>query len=230
MRVFVIPLARDHYELYCEKDHGPVVGDEATPRGFLGRLVQKFHLVLDRVERDSRRPPTPAGPGRLRKLAARARRWLTRWLAARVAEQRVLWQLRGAAAATAVHPADLDEASASEVVRRKLRRDSQRHARRLVVYGLALVASGIVMPIPGPNMLAYYLAFLVVGHFLSLRGARKALDGVAWSFESSVALADLRDAWRLAQAERRDHVQRVGTRLGLDHLATFFERVAVPAP
>ena len=34
--------------------------------------------------------------------------------------------------------------------------------------------SGLLFLVPGPNVIAYYFAFRMVGHYFSLRGARKA--------------------------------------------------------
>ena len=38
-----------------------------------------------------------------------------------------------------------------------------------------LIVSGVLALVPGPNVLAYYFAFRVVGHWLSMRGARQGL-------------------------------------------------------
>ena len=41
---------------------------------------------------------------------------------------------------------------------------------------------------PGPNAIGYYFAFRVVGHFFSVRGARRALDVVQWTNVPSAPL------------------------------------------
>ena len=105
-----------------------------------------------------------------------------------------------------------------------------RHGRWLVLYALGFVASGIVMPIPGPNLIAYYFAFLLVGHFLSRRGARHALRSVTWNLEPNEALVDLRRVAVLEPCERAPRIREIAGRLGLENLASFFERVTVTAP
>jgi len=81
--------------------------------------------------------------------------------------------------------------------------------------------------VPGPNLLAYYFAFRVVGHFLSWRGARHGLRDVAWSTEASDALLELRRLAGLDRAARHARVLEVARALGLEHLATFYERMAL---
>ncbi|RPJ83459.1 MAG: hypothetical protein EHM13_07405 [Acidobacteria bacterium] len=233
MRVYLVPLASDRYELYCEAAHTPLEIDaDVEGRGYWGGLLQRFHLMLDRIERDYRRQPVPIPPdaGKLRRWRLSARRRLVRWLAEKVSEQRVLWRLRGQQEVTAVHPSDLDEAAAMEIILRTLRQNVQRHGRWAVLYALAFIASGLVMFLPGPNLIAYYFAFLMVGHFLSRRGALDGLNTVNWRLESSQALAELRRVAGLAPCERRPHVQDIASRLGLEHLPSFFERVAVTLP
>ncbi|MFB3853113.1 MAG: hypothetical protein ACE148_04735 [Vicinamibacterales bacterium] len=229
--MFLVPLAYERYELYCEAPHNPAA-ESGAAAGYWGRLLQRFHSMLDRIERDHGRPPAPIPPdaGRLRRLRLRARRRLVRWLAEKAAEQRVLWRLRGAREVTAVHPADIDETAAMELIRRILRHGARHHGRWAAVYAVAFVASGLVMFLPGPNLIAYYFAFLMVGHYLSRRGAQEGLDACRWSFESSEALVELRRLAGLAPPERRPRIQDVAARLGLEHLVSFFERVAVTMP
>ena len=47
------------------------------------------------------------------------------------------------------------------------------------------------MLLPGPNLIGYYFAFRVIGHFLSWRGARQALGHVAWRPRAEPRLTEL---------------------------------------
>ena len=80
------------------------------------------------------------------------------------------------------------------------------------------MASGLLVLVPGPNFVAYYFAFRMVGHFLSLRGARHGLAVVQWTAKESAPLTQLRAAIALD-----------GEALKLEHLARFFERSAIPS-
>jgi hypothetical protein len=68
----------------------------------------------------------------------------------------------------------------------------------------------------------------MVGHYLSLRGARQGLDAVQWTSERSAPLAELRRAIDLDGEERDRSVRGVADALKLEHLVKFFERTAIP--
>jgi hypothetical protein len=112
-------------------------------------------------------------------------------------------------------------------LRRQLGRDFDRHRFWLVIDSLLFIASGVLVLVPGPNLVAYYFAFRIVGHFLSLRGARHGLNGVQWTTEPSAPLTALRSAMQLDGEERERHVDDVARALKLEHLARFFERTAI---
>jgi hypothetical protein len=151
-----------------------------------------------------------------------------RYVAESIAEQRLLWQLLGRTQAGLIYPDDLPETHAMEVLRRMLRRDFERHRLWLVIDGLGLIASGALVLLPGPNVLAYYFAFRIVGHFLSVRGARQGLANVQWTVETSAPLSALRAVIAVAPDARAERVHAVAETLHLEHLASFFQRAATP--
>jgi len=159
---------------------------------------------------------------------ARAKARLMRWVAESIAEQRLLWHLRGQTAACLFFPDDIDEARATGVLRAQLRRDFEKHRFWLTIDGIGFVISApLLFFVPGPNIVAYYFAFRLVGHYLSLRGARQGMSVVQWRTEPSAPLAELRRAIGLEPAVRERHVQDVAVRLRLEHLASFFARTAI---
>jgi hypothetical protein len=230
MEVYLVPVGGDRYELYCETPHAGDAAGSTPPAGLFRRAAERFRVVLDLVERERHRPPPDpdTAEGRLARAGRRARRRMTCWLAERIADQRVLWHLRSATDAVLLFPADLEPGDAVRRLRVKLDRDRRRHGRWLIVNGLGLVGSGLLMPIPGPNLVAYYFVFRVVGHYLSRRGAQHGLEGVRWQLRPSDPLVELRTAIRLAPRERDQHVHEIAARLQLEHLAAFFERIVLP--
>jgi hypothetical protein len=228
MEVYLVPVGADRHELYCETAHE--VTDPDRPRGYFARLHDRFRAVVDHVERERHQPaPLPSpGTGRIARLLARARRGSIRWIAEKIAEQRVLWQLGGERNVVAVVPDDLDPDAALAILHGMLARDASRHGRWLIVNAIAFVLSGVLTPIPGPNLVAYYFAFRVVGHYLSRRGARDGLISVEWEVRRSADLSDLRRAISLGPADRERHVRAVAARLRLLHLAAFFDRTVLP--
>jgi hypothetical protein len=149
-----------------------------------------------------------------------------RWVAESIAEQRLLWHLRRQASATFFYPNDLDEARAVAIRTKRILADFDKHRFWLAIDSLGFIASGLLMLVPGPNILAYYFAFRLVGHYLSLRGARQGLRFVEWRNVPSAPLAALRHAVHLEPDQREQRVNDVATELRLEHLAKFFERTA----
>jgi hypothetical protein len=225
MDVYVIPIGRDRYELYCEPAVESESDAEAVPAtGLLGRLRHRFSATLRAAEERQHRPAAEAaGASTSRRLQDRA----LGWIATRIAEQRLLWNLRRHTTAVAVHPQDMAFDEVMVLVRRKLQRDYERHRVWLAVDLVGLILSGPVALIPGPNVLAYYFAFRVVGHWLSMRGAVQGLRRVSWSGRACPPLTELRDVFTLELPARAARVHDIAARLRLPHLSTFFERVAV---
>jgi hypothetical protein len=229
MDVFVIPVGSTRYELYCEvADVSPAEHDE-PPTGVVGRLRHKFAVMLRTAEERQHR--RRAGE------ELEAKGWMGRvqdrcmaWVVERIAEQRLLWHLRRQIAANAIHPDDMTFEQAMTLIRRILQRDYERHKVWLVVDTLGLTASGLLVLLPGPNIFAYYFAFRVVGHWLSMRGATQGLERVTWNNSPSSELTILRRVATLQPGEREHEVTVVAERLRLQHLTTFFDRVAIPRP
>jgi hypothetical protein len=225
MDVFLVPVAADRYELYCEEPDEPVPAADAPAKGMFGRMHHRFRETLAEAEREHRRP---ADPGAARpSLFGRVKARLLRWVAESLAEQRLLWQLRGRAEAMLVHPDDLTDAQASQLLRRSLQRDWERHRFWMIVDALGGAGSVLLILLPGPNLIGYYFLFRIVGHFLSLRGARNALTRITWTRTPSDALTTLRGVIGESPESREPVVREVASALRLEHFASFFQRAAV---
>ena len=111
----------------------------------------------------------------------RVKRRALRMVAESIAEQRLLWHMRRQHEAVLVHPEDLAGEAAMAIVRPALKADFEKHRRWLVIDGVLVLLSALLILVPGPNVLGYYFAFRVVGHYFSMRGARQALDHVVWT-------------------------------------------------
>ena len=226
-----MPTGESDYELYTEEpDAVPETPVEPPPRGFLGffkrlhprRLKHRFSQMLEEAERERRRGEAERAEGG---WASRMTKKVMRKVAESIAEQRLLWNLRRTDAARFVYPNDIPEADAVAELRRQMNRDFEKHRFWLAIDSLLLVASGLLVLVPGPNILGYYFAFRVVGHFFSVRGAKRGLSGVAWTHEASEPLAHLRGVAAMDPVTRLEHVERVASELRLDYLPSFFQRV-----
>ena len=231
MQVFLIPIGADDYEPYFESDDAADEAvDEAVDEGagWLSRQRRKLSDMLREAEAERHRRHDPDAEARAG-FMARWRKKSMRWIVERAAEQRLLWHLRTATAVTLVAPGDLPADQAIAILRHGLKRDSDRHLRWFLVNLLGLIVSIATILVPGPNMLGYYFTFTTVGHLLAWRGAQQGLHRVTWTAEASADLSDVRAALALAAPARDDRLQELAHRLGLRHLATFVERLAVPA-
>jgi hypothetical protein len=227
MEVFLVPVGRERYELYCEVPDDPEEMEPPPSGGFVRRLVHRFKTMIAEAERERRHGrPEGAPQGFLSRAKART----MRWVAESIAEQRLLWHLRRQEAGTYYYPDDMLEPAAVDVLRAQLRSDFDKHRFWLAIDSVGFVISGLLMLLPGPNVLAYYFAFRMVGHFLSLRGARQGLQVMTWRNEASAPLTDLRRALGLGRDVREHRVRDVADRLRLEHLASFFQRAAEPDP
>jgi hypothetical protein len=223
--VFLVPIGRGRYALYCEPGDDPAGGGPASETGFWRRMSDRFSDVLSAVEREHDAESHPGAP-RPTGVWPRLRGRFVRWMAEKIAEQRLLWRLRGRSHVRTLIPSGLETDRALSIVRGNLARDFDRHRLWMVVDLLGSIVGLAMTPIPGPNLLGYYFTFRVVGHFFALRGARHGLTEVRWDFEASEPLADLCALDALPRNVRERRVQEVGRRLGLPRLARFYDRTA----
>jgi hypothetical protein len=225
MEIFLVPVGPARYELYSEQaDPSPAADAEAPQSGVLARARQSFAEMLlaaadrERAKREGRWEE-PAG------WWARTRDRLTAWVAERVVEQQLHWSLRHIDAAVLVHPADVSPESAMGTVRHALAHDRRWHGRWAVTHGILFVVGGVLAVLPGPNLVAYYFAFRMVGHWLSMRGASQGLSRVRWSMRASAELDEIADALLLTPAARHERLTGIADRLALPDLPAFVERI-----
>jgi hypothetical protein len=238
MDVFVIPVGADQYVLYYEqpiepepppsRDRFGESGDgEPAPAGLFAKWQKRFSELLREAEEHRHERRDRAGTSQ--SWTARQQARMLSWIAKRVAEQRLLWNLRKQQHVVAVHPSDVPFADVMPQIHRALQRDYERHRNWLIVDTIGLIVSGLFAIVPGPNLLAYYFLFRVGGHWLSLRGATQGRRRVEWEGRPCEPLNGLRDTLRLPRRERHGRVQQIASTLHLRNLPTFFERVTAKA-
>lgn len=221
MRVYLVPVGLDRFECYYEA----VDDDTDEPvegLGFFARLRARFDEQLKEAER-ARHQRSIEEP---KTFLGRVHKRSLRWMAERIAEQRLLWQLRKADAATLHISSDLPAARAEAIMRDSMKRDSDRHRNRMIPHTLVLIASGLVAIVPGPNLLAYLFTFTAVGHFLSWRGAAHALSTVQWTLTPDPALTQIHRSFSLAPADRHRVILEAAKRLHMPRMARFVEQLS----
>lgn len=225
MDAYLVPIGRGRYELYCEPGEEPALAD-APPSGLWRRWADRFTAVIAAAEReqDARAGAHAAADGSPPTWGRRVRKRALAWVAEKIAEQRLLWRLRGKAQVRAFYPAGLDAAAALSTIRGTLLHEFDRHRWWLVVDLLGGLLSLALVPLPGPNVIGLYFTFRIVGHFLALRGARHGLKAVRWELEPSATLAALADVAGLPAHERERRVQQAADELGLPRFPHFYRR------
>lgn len=224
MDVYVVPVGVERYELYCEIPDEPQGEATDQPRGFFRRMTQRFRDMIAEAERERRQGvPADTSRGFLSRLRART----MRWVAESIAEQRLLWHLRHQTTACLHHPDDLTPDQATGILRHALGRDFDKHRFWLAIDSLLCLAVWPLTFVPGPNFLLYYFIFRMVGHFLSLRGARSGLRFVTWRQQPSAPLTELRRVLTLDPGARQSRVHAIAQSLRLEHFESFFQRSAV---
>lgn len=216
--VFLVPLGSDHYELYTEpSEEAP--SEHAAPEGF---FRQRFHRMQIRWHHAVETARHGRAVGRWAKL----RDWAVCRAAESIAEQRTLWSLRKAAAASIAYPSDLSDDDATAIRSRLLAEARGHHGKWLIFDALLFAASGALVLVPGPNVFAYYFGLRLVGHYLSWRGAKQGLDVTLWDTHAEPALAELGQLAAVPREARTPRVQAIADGLKLPRLAAFFDRVA----
>ena len=218
MNIFLVPVDPSRCELYCEPDD-----TDHPPGAVTGKLLRRAREVLA-AEQEARRDRETA-PSAEVGWTARMRASLTRGLAAWISRHRLLWHMRHVRRGVLVHPGDLDAQQALSIARGHLQRQSDHHRFWMVVDGLATAVFGpLFFFVPGPNLISWYFAAKMTGHWLAFRGARRGVSGVDWSARVSPELDEVREALALPAARRRPRLRALSRALHLDHLATFVER------
>ena len=226
MEVLLVPVGVTRHELYCE----PSELDQTQRTGVAGRVLRRFReaVAAEQNARRDRRAGRRAGAGHEPDgWTARVRAGLVRGMAEWVAEQRLLWHLRHRDAVVLVYPEDLGPDRAMSIARATLHRDIDHHRFWMVVDGLGVLVFGpLFFFVPGPNLISWYFAAKMTGHWLAFRGARRGVSGVEWSTRASEALTAMRQALALPPGDRRTRLRALSRELHLGQLTTFVERMA----
>ena len=224
MDVYLVPVGADRFECYYEAAEQEEVAEPIEGQGLFARIRARFNQQLKEAE-EARHQKAIEEP---RSFLGRMQKRSMRWIAERVAEQRLLWHLRTADAATLHIPADLPVDQADSIMRASMKRDADRHRNRFLLHSLALIVSVPVAVIPGPNVLGYLFTFTVVGHFLAWRGAVQALHQTTWTIVPNEALTEMRQAFTLDDAARHRRIRDAAVRLHMPRMARFVEQMATP--
>lgn len=218
MTVFLVALGADRFEIYSEPPEDAPSSVDAAAGRFRRWGQQAAIRWRDLVDTARRGEAT----GRF----AKWRDTVVCHLAESIAEQRTLWALRKADTAILRHPSTITSELAKRRLDQILTAARWHHGVWFIVDGVVFAASAVLAPIPGPNAIAYYLAFRLFGHGQSCLGAHRGLKRVAWTLVPDEHLAELATLVRVPHAARALRVVEIAQLLTLQRFAAYFERVA----
>jgi len=222
MDVYLVPVGLEQFECYYEAPEQDEPDEPVQGQGFFARLRARFNSQLKEAESARHDAPVDDQPA---SFLGRMQKRSMRWIAERVAEQRLLWHLRKVSAATLHIPDTLTSDQADTILRGALKRDADHHRNRLILHSAALIIAVPVALLPGPNVLGYLFTFTVVGHYLAWRGAVTGLHQIAWTLAPNAPLADLQRALSLDEAARHARIHEAAARLHLPRIARFVEQM-----
>jgi hypothetical protein len=223
MDVYLVPVGPMQFECYYEAPEQEET-DEPAGQGFFARMRAKFNEQLKEAEHARHQKAIEEPKTFLGRMQKRS----MRWIAERIAEQRLLWHLRRVSTATLHVSSDLSIDEAETIMRGNFKWDADHHRNRLILHTLALIAVVPLALVPGPNVFGYLFTFTVVGHFLAWRGAVNGLHYITWSIQPNLALTDLRRAFTLQASDRHRVISEVAHRLHMPKMARFVEQMASP--
>ncbi|MEO7135201.1 MAG: hypothetical protein ABI024_13390 [Vicinamibacterales bacterium] len=225
MDVYLVPVGPDRFECYYEAAEQEEIAEPVERQGFIARMRARFNQQLKEAE-EARHQKSTEEP---RSFIGRMQKRSMRWIAERVAEQRLLWHLRTAGAATLHIPMDLPAEQADTIMRASMKWDADHHRNRFLLHSLALIIAIPLAVVPGPNVVGYLFTFTVVGHFLAWRGAVQGLHQTQWTVEPNDALTDMRQAFALDAPARHRRIREAALRLQMPGMARFVEQMTAPA-
>jgi hypothetical protein len=219
MTVYLVPVGRGRFEAYSETHDDHIErtrpGD-GTIRHWLHKARKRWNEHVERAQQGS-----PQGRFARWRDAAICR------LSESIAEQRTLWALANELHVTLRFPSTLDADLARTTLMAVLADARRHHLRWLGIDLILLIVSSVLALVPGPNVIAYYLAFRVIGHVLSWVGARRGTERITWTFEPDGELAELGSLADVPREARASRVDAIAERLKLPRLSAFFDRVAI---
>lgn len=212
MKVYLLSLDGERCVFYSE---GPEVdaGAESAAaeprrglRGWVERKFRSLQLILTESEQG---------------IGLRVRR-VWEWLQKRTApDEPMLRGLRGATAVALHHPPAYTEEEARRLWREYLKSRRGRHTFWAIANALTAPLTLVFTPLPGPNVIGYWVVYRAVCHWLARLGARNACGGqVTTEYHSTGALDGA------FGEDDHERIASLTTSFGLHGLEAFVKRIA----
>jgi hypothetical protein len=186
----------------------PVLDEElASHGGVRGWLTRKYRNLKDALE------SAEHGPGA---WARRVWHWLRRWTSP---DEPMLRALRSADRLTLAYPASISPDEARAAWCQYLAARLRRHGLWLTINLLIAPLTILLIPVPGPNVIGFWVVYRAICHTLALLGIRRSRARTA---DAKLVPYDEPEPWA-SDAERISHFE---ARHGLDGIAAYVQEAA----
>ncbi len=214
MRVYTILLAGKAHpvfysEIPVELERGQVDEQGRPVRGRAERWLRCLRASLYKAVRRS-------GP-----RVKRVWNWLNR---RPPPDESLLRVLRRASTLEVVHPSALGERSTRQEWKRYLRKRWREHLITFAWDLLILPLVGLLMVVPGPNVIGYWFVYRILSHLLAMRGVARVRLG--WVPTTFTATGELDVSLSVSGHQGDPIVSRVTRVFGLNHLGLFLSRIS----
>ena len=214
VRIFTLLLSGSAHpvfytEIPIELERGELDDLGRPVRGWATRNLRRIRAALYRAVRRS-------GP-RVRRL------W--NWLDRRPPPDEALLQvLRQAPTLEVIYPSAFAEKQARYEWNRYLGKRWREHLLTFAWDLLVLPLVGLLMVVPGPNVIGYWFVYRILTHLLAMRGVARVRAG--WVPTVFLPAPELNSTLMASSETTEPEVERVAQALGLNYLSLYLRRIA----
>lgn len=195
-------------EIPIEMERGELDEQGRPARSWATRNLRRIRAALYRAVRRS-------GP-RVKRV------WS--WLDRRPPPDEALLQvLRQASTLEVVYPSAFEEKQARHEWNRYLRKRWREHLVTFAWNLLVLPLVGLLMVVPGPNVVGYWFVYRILTHLLAMRGVARVRAG--WVPTVFLPAPELNIAIMASSETTEPEVELVSRALGLNYLSLYLRRI-----
>ena len=169
-------------------------------------------------EKDSDDHEVSAGRGRVGQLKRSIHETYRNLVSKLPYHERLCSQLRHSPELTIYHAPGSDPAEARRQLHQFMRSCVRKHTLWAWIDGLGAILGIVVAPLPGPNVLSYYLAARGLGHYLARIGSRRVLAGEDVHFQVEPLIDDVQNHLRENPQETSASLSELEQRYNLSDL------------
>ena len=167
----------------------------------------------------------PAGPGKIGQLKRSIHETYRNLVKKLPYHERLCSQLRHSPDFRVIHSPGVDPAEAQKTLRHFMKSCVSKHTLWAWIDGIAAVLGIILAPLPGPNVLSYYLAARSLGHYWARTGARRILAHEDFRFQVEPLIDEVHQHLAENPGEANAALSELEQRYNLSDLGQLLKRL-----